>query len=97
MVSFSGSTKDVLAAAETARNAGAKIVSLTNYAQSPLGKLSDFVLTTAIHKDPLSAEIASKVAAQFVIDVLCTRVRELRRNAGNMMKRTFHAASERQL
>jgi RpiR family transcriptional regulator, carbohydrate utilization regulator len=97
IVSFSGSTKDGLAVAETARKGGAKVLSLTNYAHSPLGKLSDFVLTTAIHKTPLSAETASKVSAQFVVDALCTRVREFKEDAGRMMRKTFDAASERQL
>lgn len=97
VVSFSGSTKDGLAAADIARKAGARVVSLTNYAHSPLSKLSDFVLTTAIHKDPLSSEIASKVSAHFVVDVLCRRVRELKTGSQSMMKKTFDAASERQL
>jgi DNA-binding MurR/RpiR family transcriptional regulator len=97
IVSFSGSSKDGLAVAEIAKKCDAKIISLTNYAHSPLGKLSNFVLTTAIHKDPLSAEIASKVSAHFVVDALCTRVRELKGNAGRMMLKTFNAASERQL
>ncbi|MBA4388980.1 MAG: hypothetical protein C0404_13445 [Verrucomicrobia bacterium] len=97
IVSFSGSTKDGIEVAGTAKKCGASVVSLTNYAHSPLGKLSDLVLTTAIHKDPLSAEIASKVSAHFVVNVLCTRVRELKGNAAEMMKKTFNAASERQL
>ncbi|MEM3785993.1 MAG: 6-phospho-3-hexuloisomerase [Nitrososphaeria archaeon] len=43
-ISGSGSTKLIVTAAEAAKQVGAKIVSITSYASSPLGKLSNHIV-----------------------------------------------------
>ncbi|UXD21857.1 hypothetical protein IPA_08880 [Ignicoccus pacificus DSM 13166] len=43
-ISGSGTTKLVVAAAEAAKHVGAKLVALTSYANSPLGKLADVIV-----------------------------------------------------
>lgn len=97
LVSFSGTTKELMAVAEIAKKAGAKLVCLTNYAESPLAEMSDYVLLTALHVDPLRAEIVSKVPMGFVIDVLFRRIRKFHESSEKMLARTSDAVSERQL
>jgi 6-phospho-3-hexuloisomerase len=43
-ISGSGSTKLIVTAAEAAKQVGAKIVSITSYPDSPLGKLSNHIV-----------------------------------------------------
>lgn len=43
-VSGSGSTKLIVTAAETAKTVGAKVVAITSYPDSPLGKLADLTI-----------------------------------------------------
>ena len=43
-ISGSGTTKLVITAVEAAKNVGAKIIAITSYPESQLGKLADFVL-----------------------------------------------------
>ncbi len=44
VVSGSGTTRLVLTAAEAAKLCGAKIMAITSYPESPLGKLADYIL-----------------------------------------------------
>ena len=44
-VSGSGGTESVITAAKTAKNIGTKVLAVTSYPNSPLGKNSDFVVT----------------------------------------------------
>ena len=43
-ISGSGSTKLIVTAAETAKTVGAKVIAITTYPNSPLGKISDHVV-----------------------------------------------------
>ncbi|MEM0340465.1 MAG: 6-phospho-3-hexuloisomerase [Acidilobaceae archaeon] len=43
-VSGSGSTKLIVTAAETAKSVGAKVVAITSYPDSPLGRIADLVI-----------------------------------------------------
>jgi len=71
-ISHSGVTEDIVDFAGTARQRGAAIICITNQSQSPLAKLSDVVLCTAVPEAPSGPEAgASRVAQIGVIDVLC--------------------------
>jgi DNA-binding MurR/RpiR family transcriptional regulator len=74
-ISHSGSSKDVVDAAELAKKNGAKIISLTNIGKSPLGDISDIQLTTASKESHYRiVALASRVAQMTIIDALYTMI-----------------------
>jgi DNA-binding MurR/RpiR family transcriptional regulator len=97
LVSFSGSTKEIITVGEIARKKGATVIALTNFAQSPVASISDIKLLTAIRVDPLKAEVVSKVAIDFVIDALFGRIAGLAIKSANSLMKTYQAVSDRQL
>ena len=75
LFSMSGSSKDILEAAELARANGMKLIVITSYAKSPLTKYADVVLCTAPIESPKhSGSIAGKIAQLYTVDVLCTAI-----------------------
>jgi len=94
MVSFSGSTKDIIWAGKTARKAGVKTICLTNFAESPVSELADVRLVTAIRIDPLSAEVASRVPMAFVLDALFTEMVRLDRRVEKVLEETFNSTAD---
>ena len=73
-VSYSGATRDMLETLRTAKAAGAKIILLTNYEDSPGAKLADVVLLCGAQESPLdSGNIPIKVALLYVAEVLVLR------------------------
>lgn len=74
-ISYSGSTKDTVETCRIARNAGAAVISITNFAKSPITSLSDHVLLTSAKETPLrSGALTSKIAQLHVLDILYTAV-----------------------
>ena len=66
-VSYSGATRDMLETLRTAKAAGAKIILLTHYEDSPGAKLADVVLLCGAQESPLdSGNIPIKVALLYV-------------------------------
>ena len=73
-VSYSGATRDMLETLRTARAAGAKIILLTHYEDSPGATLADVVLLCGAQESPLdSGNIPIKVALLYVAEVLVLR------------------------
>ncbi len=73
-VSYSGATRDMLETLRAAKAAGAKIILLTHYEDSPGAKLADVVLLCAAQESPLdSGSIPIKVAVLYVAEVLLLR------------------------
>ena len=73
-VSYSGATRDMLETLRTAKAAGAKIILLTHYEDSPGAKLADVVLLCGAQESPLdSGNIPIKVALLYVAEVLGLR------------------------
>lgn len=74
-ISVSGSTKDTLDCLTIAKEAGAKIISITHYARSPITKISDMVLLISAPEGPLQGgSLSSKIAQLHVIDILSMAV-----------------------
>ncbi len=74
-ISHSGSSKDIVDAAELAKKNGAKIISLTNIGRSPLGDISTVQLTTASKESHYRiVALASRVAQMTIIDTLYTMI-----------------------
>ena len=73
-VSYSGATRDMLETLKVAKAAGAKVILLTHYEDSPGAKLADIVLLCGAQESPLDAgNIPIKVAVLYVAEVLVLR------------------------
>ncbi len=72
-VSHSGSTRDPVETAKTARQAGARVICITNNSLSPLTKTADLVLVTASRETRFRQEaMASRLCQTSIIDSLYT-------------------------
>lgn len=71
LFSVSGSTKDMLSIAKTAKQNRAKLIVVTNYLRSPLGAYADVLLSVVAKSAPLDGgSLAAKVSQLYVVDVL---------------------------
>jgi RpiR family carbohydrate utilization transcriptional regulator len=74
-LSYTGSTKTVIDALATAQESGAMTVCLTNFAGTPLSKVSDIALITGAPGGILAANSAPARVAQFaVLDAMCALI-----------------------
>ncbi|SNX54584.1 MurR/RpiR family transcriptional regulator [Thermoanaerobacterium sp. RBIITD] len=74
-ISFSGSTKDTVETCRLAKESGAKIICITNYARSPITAVADIILLTSAKETPLrSGALTSKIAQLHILDILYTCV-----------------------
>lgn len=72
-VSHSGSTRDPVETARVAKEAGAKVICITNNSLSPLTKVADLVLVTASRETRFRQEaMASRLSQTSIIDSLYT-------------------------
>lgn len=70
-ISHSGSSSATIEALEIAKEAGAKIITITNYSRSPILKFSDVSLFTSSPETAFKAEaLSSRIAELAIIDVL---------------------------
>lgn len=74
-ISHTGATVDTVEPLERARAAGATTIGLTNFAESPLARASDILLTTAARETTFRAgATASRTAQLAVVDMLFVAV-----------------------
>jgi RpiR family carbohydrate utilization transcriptional regulator len=72
-ISHSGSTREVLEAAQVAKEVGARVIAVTNNSLSPLSRISDLVLVTASRETRYQhGEMASFLCQVAVMDCLST-------------------------
>lgn len=72
-ISVSGSSKDIVDSVQLAKDNGASVIAVTNYAKSPLTKLADDILVAAYKESPLDAgSLVAKVAQLYAVDLICT-------------------------
>lgn len=96
LVSFTGSTREILKTAQIAGQAGAVVICLTNFAQSPLTELADIAIITSVQADPLRAETISKAPMMFALDAVMLQVRRLKRGGDKFVEKTFRSVADRQ-
>lgn len=73
--SYSGSTKDVIHSLSLAKDAGATVICIANFAHSPISQLADIKLLTASRETPLgSGALRSSIAQLHILDILFTAV-----------------------
>lgn len=75
ILSYSGTTLDVLDALNIAKNAGAKVIAITKCSKSPLSEQADVVLNISTPEITIrSGAMGSRIAMLAVIDVLFSAV-----------------------
>jgi RpiR family transcriptional regulator, carbohydrate utilization regulator len=97
LISFTGSTREIIAIGTIARRREATVIALTNFARSPVSEISDVELLTSVAVDPVGAEIASKVANDLVIHAVSEKIRTKSAKARKAVIETFETVSDRQL
>lgn len=70
-LSYSGKTREIVKALQTATSAGASTIAITNYSTSAVAGVADLILLTASHENILrSGAISSRIVQLSVIDAL---------------------------
>lgn len=88
LVSFSGATEYMVSIAELAKKNQVPILSLTNYPDSPLARLSTAVLLTTANEDKVRVGAMTSIISQFlVIDLLTSMLAGLNRDS--VVKRIY--------
>ncbi|MEH7252791.1 MurR/RpiR family transcriptional regulator [Neobacillus niacini] len=71
LISYSGSTKDTIEVAKVAKEKGAKIISITRFAKSPLTSYSDINLLCGANEGPLQGgSLSAKLSQLYLLDLL---------------------------
>lgn len=96
-ISVSGSTLDTNDMLMKAKQNGAKVIAMTNYAKSPIASIADIVLLTAGKESPLEGgSIGAKISQLFIIDLICEGLeRRHTDESKNMKERTARAVIDR--
>lgn len=97
IISSSGATKSLLDASSHARDNGTPLLAITNFAKSPLSLVADCTLRTASDRDPISAEVPSEIAVEFVLDVLFEQLRTELPGSDRVVESTFKAIRDQKL
>ena len=75
LFSISGSSKDLVEAAELARANGTKILVITCHEKSPLTRYADVVLCAAPMESPKHpGSMVGKITQLYTVDILCTSI-----------------------
>lgn len=95
--SFSGTTKEILDTVTVAKKMQAKIISFTNHVKSPLVKLSDLCLITAIRIPALEAELGTRLPFYFLIEVLTNYLYDTFQEVREALKITYDSVAKKQM
>ncbi|MDO7906845.1 MurR/RpiR family transcriptional regulator [Paenibacillus sp. JX-17] len=96
-ISVSGSTLDTNDMLMKAKQNGATIIAITNYAKSPITAIADIVLLTAGKETPLEGgSIGAKLSQLFIIDLICESLARRHSDRTKVMKeKTARAVIDR--
>ena len=95
--SFSGTTKEILDTVTVAKKNKAKVIAFTNHTKSPLVKLSDHFLITAIRIPALEAELGTRLPFYFLIEVLTNYLYDNYQQVRDALKITCDSVSKKQM
>jgi DNA-binding MurR/RpiR family transcriptional regulator len=70
--SHSGSTKDVVASLQWAKDRGASTICITSSVRSPITRVADVVLLAATGETTVARSLCAKVAHLFLVELLVT-------------------------
>ncbi len=95
-VSHSGSSRDVIDAAELCKDAGATVISLTNIGRNPLADMADIRLDTASKETEYRIiALSSRISQYTIIDSLYTALALKRRERGRAETHVIEKALEK--
>ncbi|MBU5595449.1 MurR/RpiR family transcriptional regulator [Amphibacillus sp. MSJ-3] len=90
-ISLSGSTKEIIDHVKIAKEKGAKVVALTSYLKSPLTKLADHVLLSAIRENPTNrSSLVAKVSQLYLVDLICTGLSIKNHQSASKVRQEIH-------
>jgi len=90
-ISYSGSTKDIVANLGVARRRGARTIAVTGAARSPLSEVADVVLVAGGDDTMLVSNLFNKIGQLFVVELL---VEGCARELGQQARRATRLISE---
>lgn len=95
-ISHSGESKQILTCLEIAKEQGAKTICITNFVKSPIGKFSDYHITTSAHDNVFYDDsVITRICEMAVIDTLFFLLADVRHHDSlNRFKRTELALSD---
>lgn len=71
LISYSGSTKDTIEVAKVVKERGAKVISITRFAKSPITNYSDITLLCGANEGPLQGgSLSAKISQLYLLDLL---------------------------
>lgn len=71
IISYSGSTKDMIDIASSVKNTGAKSICITRFMKSPLTSYSDLTLLCGANEGPLQGgSLSAKISQLYLLDVV---------------------------
>ena len=86
VISYSGSRKDILMTAQTARDKGATVIALTSTKKSPLRKLANFCIDTiADERQFRSSSISSRTAQNVITDLLFMTLLQIKSDTAKLL------------
>ncbi|AGX03163.1 MULTISPECIES: MurR/RpiR family transcriptional regulator [Bacillaceae] len=92
-ISHSGATKDMIGVLKVAKENGARTISITNFAKTPLTQQADIALyTVAEETDYRSEALSSRIAQLSIIDALYVNVMIARKDEGKQALRKMRNA-----
>lgn len=95
-ISFSGTRREILVAAQSAYDKGATIIALTNIKKSPLRKLAHHTIDTiADEKQFRSSSISSRTAQNVITDLLFMTLLQLKSDKAKLLLNEIPSAVER--
>jgi DNA-binding MurR/RpiR family transcriptional regulator len=98
-ISHSGVTVETFQIIETAKRAGAKVITITNHPASPIGRIADLVLVTATKESRFrSGAMTSRLVQLAMVDFLFVRImQQLFKSASASLEKTFTAVEPNRL
>ena len=86
VISYSGSRKEILMAAQTALDKGATVIALTSTKKSPLRKLANFCIDTiADERQFRSSSISSRTAQNVITDLLFMTLLQIKSDTAKLL------------
>ncbi|MGN2616602.1 SIS domain-containing protein [Aliivibrio fischeri] len=86
VISYSGSRKEILMAAQTAIDKGAAVIALTSTKKSPLRKLANFCIDTiADERQFRSSSISSRTAQNVITDLLFMTLLQIKSDKAKLL------------
>lgn len=98
-ISHSGRTLEIVQSAKVASRAGATTIAITNNPRSPLARVCDHVLVTAVPESTFrSGAMSSRIAQLAVVDFLFTRIAQADYDTiVDNLQRTYNAVTDHRI